>query len=215
MSFLLDLIVVGIIILCVILGYKRGLIGVAFSLASFFVAVVISLILFIPISNFVIDNTNFDENIRDAIVQNFTSEDGETSDDSTEKRSLPEVMIKSAQKYAEDAKDASVEAIAGELAISSIKFLSFISIFVISKIILMFFKFFANIIAKLPILKQFNKAGGTAFGVLKGLLIVYALLGVISLAAPMFADAPIYTSMDSTLIAKIFYNHNILLDFIF
>ena len=68
MSFLLDLIVVGIIILCVILGYKRGLIGVAFSLASFFVAVVISLILFIPISNFVIDNTNFDENILEMLL---------------------------------------------------------------------------------------------------------------------------------------------------
>lgn len=214
MSLILDIIVIGIIVLCIILGYKRGLIGVAFSLASFFISVIIALILFIPVSNFIIDNTTFDETIRDAIVQNFTSEEN-ISEENEEERNLPDVLVKSAEKYVTEAKDAGVQTIANELSVSSIKFLSFIGIFIVSKIALMFFKVLANAIASLPILKQFNKLGGTIFGVLQGFLIVFIVLGIATLLAPIFGDAAIYTAIKESIITNILYNNNILLAFIF
>lgn len=215
MSWILDIIVIGIILLCIIMGYKKGLIGVAFSIVSFVGAIIIALILFIPISNFIIDNTTFDETIKNAIVQNFTSDKEYMEEKPQDKRNLPDVMIKSVEKYALETKDASIQAIANELSISSIKFLSFIGIFIVSKIILMFFKVLADAIANLPILKQFNKIGGTIFGILQGFLIVYILLGITTLLAPMLGNAPIYTAIRDSIITNILYDHNILLKLIF
>ena len=69
MSILLDLIIVGIILLSTFLGYKKGLIGVAFKIVSFVIAIVITLILYVPVSNLVINHTGLDESIENAIVE--------------------------------------------------------------------------------------------------------------------------------------------------
>lgn len=43
---ILDIIIIGIIILCVASGYKKGLIEVAFRLISFIIAIILSLLLY-------------------------------------------------------------------------------------------------------------------------------------------------------------------------
>jgi len=43
---ILDLVIIGIILLCVFFGYKRGLIEVAFKLISFIIAIILSLLLY-------------------------------------------------------------------------------------------------------------------------------------------------------------------------
>lgn len=43
---ILDIIIIGIILTCVILGYKKGLIEVAFNLISFIIAIILSLLLY-------------------------------------------------------------------------------------------------------------------------------------------------------------------------
>lgn len=43
---ILDLVIIGVILLCVILGYKKGLIEVAFKLISFIIAIILSLLLY-------------------------------------------------------------------------------------------------------------------------------------------------------------------------
>ncbi len=53
----------------------------------------------------------------------------------------------------------------------------------------MFFRAIADLIAKLPILNQFNKLGGIVFGLLKGLIITYGALAVLLLVSPMFEHA--------------------------
>ena len=52
-----DIFVILIIMLCILIGYKKGLIKVAVRLLSFFVALIIALILYTPISNYIIENT--------------------------------------------------------------------------------------------------------------------------------------------------------------
>ena len=60
---IIDLIIVAIIAVCVLLGYKRGLIGVAFKLISLILAIVLALILHGPIASFIINNTAVEEKI--------------------------------------------------------------------------------------------------------------------------------------------------------
>ena len=57
MNYLIDLIAIAIIALFTFIGYKKGLIKVAFGLVSFILAIVISVLLYKPVSNFIINYT--------------------------------------------------------------------------------------------------------------------------------------------------------------
>lgn len=69
MAILIDLIVIGIIILSTFLGYKKGLIGVAFKIISFIIAILITLILYKPVSNLIIEKTTWDDAIQNVIYE--------------------------------------------------------------------------------------------------------------------------------------------------
>ena len=86
-------------------------------------------------------------------------------------------------------------------------------IFIIVKIILKFVTVLADLIAKLPILKQFNKLGGTIYGIVEGLFIVFLGFAIVSLIAPLL-DISIIDSINSSILGNIFYNNNILLKII-
>ena len=75
MSIVIDLIVIGIILLSTFLGYKKGLIGVAFKIASFLIAIIITLILFKPISNYIMNNTTFAKTIEETIVETLSTQE--------------------------------------------------------------------------------------------------------------------------------------------
>ena len=68
-------------------------------------------------------------------------------------------------------------------------------------------------IAKLAILKQFNALGGTIYGVLEGLFIVFVGFAIVSLIAPLL-DVSILEAINSSTLGSIFYNNNIILNFI-
>ena len=70
MGIAIDLVLIFIILLNVFIGYKRGLIKVAFSIFAFLIALIATLILVKPISYLIINNTQIDENIKLIIVKN-------------------------------------------------------------------------------------------------------------------------------------------------
>ena len=72
MIILIDLVVIGIIILSTYLGYKKGLIGVAFKILSFIIAIIITLILYKPVTNIIIQNTTWDEKIEQTIYEKIS-----------------------------------------------------------------------------------------------------------------------------------------------
>ena len=75
MNYLIDLILIAIIALFTFIGYKKGLIKVAFGLVSFILAIVISVVLYKPVSNFIINYTPLDDTIESAIEERLDSPD--------------------------------------------------------------------------------------------------------------------------------------------
>ena len=75
MNYLIDLILLVIIGLFTFIGYKKGLIKVAFGLVSFILAIVISVALYKPVSNFVINYTPLDDTIEAAVEERLSSPD--------------------------------------------------------------------------------------------------------------------------------------------
>ena len=81
MSIIIDLVIIAIIALCVLVGYHKGLTGSLLKIVSFVLALIIAFILFKPVSNFIIDKTDWDENLEQAIRQSILKDEEKTNDE--------------------------------------------------------------------------------------------------------------------------------------
>lgn len=227
MSIIIDIVIIAVILLCLYGGYRKGLIGLAFSIVSFVAALIIAFILFSPISTFVINNTEFDDNVKQAIVSNFNSEKSGSTENSENleasngatgenlKSGTSNFISEYIDEQIDETKGKTIEIVATEISQICIKGIVFIALFIIARIVLIFFRAIADLIAKLPILNQFNKLGGIVFGLLKGLVITYGVLAVLLLVSPMFENAAFFNELNNSTIGGMMYNNNIIVKMIF
>lgn len=221
MNFVVDLIIIAIIVLSTIIGYRRGLIKSAIKICSFIIAIIVTLILYKPVANAIITNTQIDENIQTTIEKNIKGEEINTQIELTEENS--ENTPENVRKYLNDSitsmtngvKENVSLIIAKNFAILIINAGCAILIFIIVRLGLVVLYFLTSIIEKIPIIKQFNKMGGFLYGILKGFLIIYVILGIVSLASPILGNVEFIQYITNSTIGGIMYNNNILLNIIF
>ena len=199
MTYVLDLIIIAIIALFAFIGYKKGLIKVAFGLISFILALIISVILYKPVSNFIINYTSIDNSIESIVEERLSSPD--TTDEETQNI---------VSNYYNNIKTASSSVLAKGISKTIINIGCMIIVFIVTKLILLFFKFSGDLIAKLPLIKQINHAGGFLYGLLKGFIIIYLLLALIALISPIINIDNILVTINKSIIANIMYNNNII-----
>ena len=77
MEIIVDLIILAIFAICLGLGFKKGLTGSLLKIISFILALVIAFLLFKPVSNFIVDHTNWDETLEQAIRQTLIEENSQ------------------------------------------------------------------------------------------------------------------------------------------
>ena len=215
MSVVVDLIVIGIIAICIFFGYRKGLIGVLFTILSFIIALIIALILYKPISNAIITNTEIDENIQNTIMEKVLSSKTEENITTEQANNTSQIVVDYINSYTNEVKNVGTEIVAKNLAETTIRIVVLILLLIVTRIILFFFKAVFNIIAKIPIIKQVNKLGGILYGVIKGLFIIYVILAILSLLAPMISDVEIFKAINNSFIAGYMYNNNLILKLIF
>ncbi len=210
---IVDILIVLIIGLCIFAGYKKGLMKVLFKIVSFILALIIALILHGPISNFIINNTNIDENLETLIINNIDpnneviDENGQLKENSNNSETIQEYITNSIGDVKENVENAAARSI----AITIINIAVLILILLITRIVLGVLNIIIDIVAKLPIIKQFNSAGGLIFGAVEGLIIVYVLLAICALIAPIFSDLQLINSINNSTLGKLMYDNNILL----
>lgn len=203
MAIVIDLIVIGIIALFTFIGYKQGLVKAAIKILSFIIAIIISLILYKPVSTFVIKNTNIDDKIKNVIIENVKIEEEQKTEKSNIiKENLSNKIIAGANN--------TVEEIADSFTVKLIETAVMLLLYVITRIILKFISALSDLITNLPIIKQANKTGGIAYGLLKGIIIVHVLLAVIYLVSPTI-NSDVFGQIDQTILTKQIYNNNVLL----
>ena len=149
MWIIFDLLIIGIIGLCTFIGYKQGLVKALIKIFSFVIAIVISLILYKPVSNIIIKNTAIDDNIKSAITEKILPNGVEKDQ---------EVIIEDSitNKIKGEASN-TVEGIAETFSIKLIETMVLLLLFIILKIILRIICAITDLITKLPGVKQLNK----------------------------------------------------------
>lgn len=220
MGFIVDIIVVAIIALSIFMGYRKGLIGVAFKIASFLVALVLAFILSGPITNYIIENTEFDDNIKATIQQTLEAKGTENIEQESKEGDATSAII--TDYVAKQIKEATAETqnevaalVATNLTQTIVNAIVFIGIFLVARILLFFLKFLAEAIAEIPIIKQFNAVGGILYGVLKGFFVVYLFFAIVSLAAPIINIGGFLEIIDNSYLGSMLYNNNLLLKILF
>ena len=201
MGILFDLGILLIIFISTIIGYKVGFIKVAFRLLSFVLALVIALVLYKPISNLIIDHTSIPHKIETQISSRLSSEDKSSTDNIV-------------SNYYNNVKNYSTNVMAHNISITIVNISSVLLVFIITRLLLFFLKFSTDLIAKLPLIKQFNHIGGFIYGIIAGFFIVYFIFTVITLLAPLIDLSKILNLINSSIIGNIMYNNNIIFMFL-
>lgn len=238
MGIIIDVIIIAILAICIGLGFKRGLTGSLLKIVSFILALIIAFVLFKPVSNFIIDNTNWDETLEQSIRQIFIEEtmqenniqeqnkntentqlSNEQIQENEKTQSMPDVMInyinEAVENVGTEAKNAIVESTARNVATTIINIGVLIALFLVSRIVLIFIKGLTQLITKLPVIKQFDKLGGIIYGLLEALIIIYVILTILSLVSPLISNSGIIQAIENSFIGSIMYDNNLLLKLIF
>ena len=199
MGIIVDIIIIAIIALSIFLGYRKGLIELAIKLCAFVIAILITLILYKPVSNLIINTTSIDETIENSILEkaNDVMNDNESDQELSE-------------NIKQEATGGLLPEAARELSINIVRGGVIIILYILIRIALRFITALANLVAKLPILKQFNKAGGAIYGALRGIIIIYVCLIIISVFGQINPDNSLHQNIKKSSLGKIMYENNVL-----
>ena len=131
---------------------------------------------------------------------------------------ISKVVVEELNSFVRDALKKSEDNVIGyisqNIAVQIIRIGTMLVLFIVARIFLLFIRFFAEILANLPIIKMFNRSGGLVYGVIKGFLITYVILGIFSIASPLIANWGVLDAIQDSKLGNKMYNENIIIEFI-
>lgn len=183
-----DLIVVAIVGISLILGYKRGFVKSVSKLFCWIIAIVVAKFLNPQVSGF----------IANSFVGDFIRGKFNETSKSIMPENIPEFIAGTG------------EGIAVELADVVIGIVSVLVVVVATYIIANLLVRALNIVTKLPVISFANRILGGFSGLVIGIVIVYVLLSLVV----VFNITECQEYIDKSIIAYTMYRHNIFIDFI-
>ena len=216
---IIDLIIAVLVILSVWEGYKKGLTKSLLKIFTFILAIIISFILFKPISSFIVNQTQIDDNIQENIIRTFKAEDSKKNKqeikEENEAKETPNIFYDYIEdkiiQVGDEAKEYVIETASREITDAIIDIIVFIVVFIISRIILIFIKALADLITKIPVIKQFDELGGGIYGLLRAVVIIMILFTILDIVLPLMQDTNILTIIDESILSKFIYENNMII----
>ena len=219
-----DVIVIAIIGLAGFIGYKKGFIKTGFGFLSFFIALAITFMFYQPVMGIIKENTGFEKWLSEYLYNidiASTSKDSESVSETTMEseegkeyiHNLPTTIVNllNLDEVKENAKNVIVQKIVD----FAVKLLAIVIVYIVARIILAVVVIVLDLIAKLPVLKQFNEVLGLVIGILLGLVRIYVIFTIITLLSSLPMAMGITTVINQSLLASFLYNNNLLLKILF
>lgn len=192
MGIVIDLILMAIVLLSAFLGYKKGLVKLGAKLFAGIIAIVLTLILYRPVSGTIIKNTPIVEKIKNVVIENSSNFENQDKD-------------KVSTQITNQVKNEILPAEAENIAKSIVYAVTSIILFIVVKIILSIVISLIDGIARLPILKQFNEVGGLAYGLARGGLIVCVIILLMGVYAKVKPENNLNENIEKSNITKMIY----------
>lgn len=220
---MIDVIVVGILIIFSIVGYKKGLIRAGITLLSSVGALIMSLVIY-PLTNMILKMTPLYTNIYTGTLAKINTIDfgqGIQSQGNAITQNitwLPPVITEqiknnnNAAMYELLGVHSLIEYIATYVTNMIISLLAILVTWIIIKFIFVgVLRSISGIIEHLPVISTFNRGSGFIFGLIKGLL----TLSIIGLIIPAFVNISFFetliASIQESVLTKWLYDNNLIL----
>lgn len=226
-----DLAVVAIILGFAVLGFINGFIMSIFRVASYFLSIFLSVKLYPFVGAFLKETPVF-TGIKDSIYKELLKQK-ETLlpktpsgakqaavDSIVENLRLPEFLKGTLIERIPDPSklvdfNSIINSISTEITKLIIDIISLILIYIIIRITLIFARIVLEGISKLPVFKQINKTAGIMLGATEGVLTVYIAGAFLVLFISAASFKPVYDQIDSSILAKFFFQNNFIVDWMF
>lgn len=201
MGILIDIILIAILIISTFLGYKKGLVKLGSKLFAGIIAIIVTIAIYKPVANLVINNTPLKENLKNIIIENASSFIKENNEET-------ETITKQVtNQVTNQVKNEIVPNEAEKIAQSAIYAVTTIILFIVVKIVLSLIISLMDFVAKLPILKQFNEVGGMAYGIIRGILIICICVLLMGVYTKIKPEDTLNQNIEKSYITKTLYKN--------
>ena len=222
---ILDLIIIGVIALCALNGFRRGLIKTVFRFISFFAAIFLAGRLY-PLISRILRETPLYASLTEAVknslgLQSFFRDSAQMSQaELFNNLPFPQGLLDMLTKnnnfdMYELLRVSTVEDyIGGFFANIILNIIAMAAVFFAVLIIMSIIGGVLDIVGKLPVINTFNRAGGLAAGLLIGTAVTWLLLAAASLLFATPANEGINQLVEGSLIAKKMFDGQFLLNWV-
>ena len=193
MGTIIDIVLLAILALSAFLGYKKGLVKLGTKLFAGIIAIIITIIIYKPVSNIVINNTSIDEKIENAIIENTTSFINENEQ-------VPNGVV---NKVTDEILPAEAKNMAKNVVYAIMAIILFVFVKIALSVVISLMDFVAN----LPILKQFNEIGGIIYGIKRGILIVCVCVMFMGVFVKINPDSRLNKQIQNSYLTKSIYKN--------
>jgi len=220
-----DIVILIILTINSLVGVKNGFIVSIFNLIGFIVAYYIAKFNYPIVVEYITKNPDIFNRIKEFVitkVQPIIEKSTNLGEGSTILKGLklPELVTGNVANnsiqdlYLQNMTDTVTNVVAETLTNIVINIISFLIVFFVSWIILAIIVKVLDGFVSLPILKQFNKLLGLGVGFLKGILIVFLILAVLTPVISFSPNGAIANGVFDSEIGCYLYNNNILLRYL-
>ncbi len=209
-----DLTVALIVIIAGFIGMKRGLLRSVVGVFSILISLALASWAYPIVAN-VINDTNLDETIAQALEQSFSKEETLTEKNEDEGLSwLPEFAQDSIEEQTDSIIGAAKKGTAQTISRLAINILSVLIVFLVVRLLMLIITNALKIITKLPVIKTVDKGLGALAGASSGILIIYLLLALITFNATLNTDHWVGKAIKDSYIASYMYDNNFIVRFL-
>lgn len=213
-----DVLVIGIMVIFIMAGYRRGFVKAMFRIFSKVISIVMAVKFYRPVTSIIEGSKFFSKLIFKLSGKiKFMLGDGnitgsDVADAILDRMHVPntiKVSVLSDLPYNINIMDKAEVAnvIASKIGMALLQIFGMIAVFIVVRLVLFIVKVILDKVFHLPVLNQMNKIAGVLFGTIEGIIMVYIVMSIVV----VINNDRMIASIDHSLIARYFYYNNVLL----
>lgn len=215
----LDIILIALMGLAIFIGYKKGLVKIILKFVGIILALVLAYIFCTPLSQFIYNDLGFGIKISESIGEKISG----YINSKTEESNVDEYIVnfegilskeEENELTSEELSEGIVTNVAEKITMFIIKGASFIIIVILINLCVFIASLIFEGLTNLPVIKTFNKTGGSILSVITTILRIWIALGILYIFEPMGIVTGIVEYIETSTLVALLYNNNILMSII-
>ena len=216
---ILDIILIAIIGLAIFIGYKKGLMKLILKFVGVILSLVLAYVFCNPLANFIYEDLAMGPKMSESISDGIN----EYIEDKKEENNIDEYIEKFegilSAKEQDELKTENIEAniitkVSDKITLFILKGAAFIIIVILINICVLIASLISDGLTNLPVIKTFNKTGGSILSVIITIIKIWIVLGILLILEPMGIISGVIDYINNSVLVAWLYNNNILMSII-